>query len=121
MGRLAGDFATTVLMGVIAALYATVGQAGGTPFVAVMALTASPADEIRPISLALNIVAASYATWRLNRGRHINWKQLRSIMSALAAGRVRGRRDRSAGARICHQGCSVAAGSRHVDDRPQGC
>ena len=73
---------TILLFGVIAALYATVGQSGGTAFVAVMALMALPAHEIRPTSLALNILAASYATWRLHRSSAINWKALRDLIPA---------------------------------------
>ena len=44
-------------------LYATVRQAGGTAFLAVMALAAFPGDEMRPTALLLNVVAAGYATW----------------------------------------------------------
>jgi uncharacterized membrane protein YfcA len=71
-----------LLFGVIAALYATVGQSGGTAFVAVMALMAQPPHEIRPMSLALNIVAASYATWRLHRSGAINWTAFRTLIPA---------------------------------------
>jgi uncharacterized membrane protein YfcA len=73
---------TTLLMGVIAALYATVGQSGGTAFVAVMALMALPPHEIRPTSLALNIMAASYATWRLQRSGIVNWAAFRTLAPA---------------------------------------
>jgi hypothetical protein len=51
----------------VSLLYAMVGQAGGTAFVAVMAFTGFPASEMRPTALLLNIAAASYATWRLHR------------------------------------------------------
>jgi hypothetical protein len=50
------------LIGCVSLLYATVGQAGGTAFVAVMALTGFPAAEMRPTALFLNVVAAGYAT-----------------------------------------------------------
>lgn len=82
MDRIAPEWATSLLMGVIAALYATVGQSGGTAFVAVMALMALPPHEIRPTSLALNILAASYATWRLHRAGRVDWKQLRVFLPA---------------------------------------
>jgi uncharacterized membrane protein YfcA len=82
MGDFAEKWATLLLMGVIAALYATVGQSGGTAFVAVMALMALPPHEIRPTSLALNIMAASYATWRLHRAGLVNWKAFRLLVPA---------------------------------------
>ena len=40
-----------VLMGAVSLLYATAGQAGGTAFLAVMALTSFPASEMRPTAL----------------------------------------------------------------------
>jgi uncharacterized membrane protein YfcA len=80
MGHFAEEWVTSLLMGVIAALYATVGQSGGTAFVAVMALMGLPPHEIRPTSLALNIMASSYATWRLHRAGLINWKAFRLLV-----------------------------------------
>jgi hypothetical protein len=47
-----------LLIGLISLLYATVGQAGGTAFLALMAFANFPASEMRPTALALNIVAA---------------------------------------------------------------
>jgi uncharacterized membrane protein YfcA len=60
-------FAVAALIGCVSLLYATAGQAGGTAFLAVMAFANFPASEMRPTALLLNIVAAGYATWRLNR------------------------------------------------------
>ncbi len=54
-------------------LYATAGQSGGTAFLAVMAFLAYPVEQMRPTSLVLNIVAASYATWRLHQGGAVDW------------------------------------------------
>ena len=45
-----------LLFGIISLLYATVGQAGGTAFLALMAFAAFPSTEMRPTALALNIV-----------------------------------------------------------------
>ena len=56
-------FVLAVFFGIISLLYATVGQAGGTAFLALMAFAAFPATEMRPTALALNIVAAAYSTW----------------------------------------------------------
>lgn len=84
---------TALLLAISSLLYATVGQAGGTAFVAVMAFAAFPANEIRPTSLTLNILAASYATWRLHRHGAIDWRLLRdlalpSLPAALVGGLV---------------------------------
>jgi uncharacterized membrane protein YfcA len=64
------------LFGAISLLYATVGQAGGTAFLALMAFAAFPPAEMRPTALALNIVAATYSTWVFNRKRVIDWGKL---------------------------------------------
>jgi uncharacterized membrane protein YfcA len=81
----------SVLFGVISLLYATVGQAGGTAFLALMAFAAFPAAEMRPTALALNIVAAAYSTWVFSREKAVDWKKLRplllsSLPTALAGG-----------------------------------
>jgi hypothetical protein len=70
------------LMGAVSLLYATAGQAGGTAFLAVMAVASFPADEMRPTSLLLNIVAASYSTWRLHRHGTIDWSILKPVAIA---------------------------------------
>ena len=59
--------AVAPLIGCVSLLYATAGQAGGTAFLAVMVFANFPVSEMRPTALLLNIVAAGYATWRLNR------------------------------------------------------
>jgi uncharacterized membrane protein YfcA len=83
----------TLLFGAVSLLYATVGQAGGTAFLAVMAFASFPPNEMRPTALLLNIVAATYSTWLFNRGSLVDWKQLRplliaSLPTALAGGFV---------------------------------
>lgn len=84
---------TAILMAIASLLYATVGQAGGTAFVAVMAFAAFPANEIRPTALTLNILAASYATWRLYHHGSVDWPLFRtltlaSVPAALVGGLV---------------------------------
>lgn len=64
------------LIGCVSLLYATAGQAGGTAFLAIMAFAAFPSAEMRATALALNIVAAGYATWRLHRRGAIDRKML---------------------------------------------
>jgi uncharacterized membrane protein YfcA len=72
----------TVLIGFVSALYATAGQAGGTGFLAVMVLASFPPDEMRTFALALNVVAAGYATLRLHRAGAVNWRLLRNLVAA---------------------------------------
>jgi uncharacterized membrane protein YfcA len=80
-----------ILFGIVSLLYATVGQAGGTAFLALMAFAAFPPSEMRPTALALNIVAAAYSTWVFNREKIVDWRKLRplllsSLPTALAGG-----------------------------------
>jgi uncharacterized membrane protein YfcA len=72
----------TLAFGAISLLYSTVGQAGGTGFLAVMAFTAFPADEMRPTALLLNILAAAYATWHIEHVQHVPWATLRPLLLA---------------------------------------
>jgi uncharacterized membrane protein YfcA len=69
-----------LLFGIISLLYATVGQAGGTAFLALMAFAAFPPAEMRPTALALNIVAAAYSTWVFNREKVVDWRKLRPFL-----------------------------------------
>ncbi len=75
-----------VIIAAIALLYATAGQAGGTAFLAVMALAGIPAEHMRPTALLLNVVAAGYATVWLHRAGAIDWSLLgRFLLPALPA------------------------------------
>ncbi len=69
-----------LLFGVVSLLYATVGQAGGTAFLALMALASYPSNEMRPTALLLNIVAATYSTWLFNRASSVDWAKLRPFL-----------------------------------------
>ncbi len=71
-----------LLFGAVSLLYATVGQAGGTAFLALMAFASFPSNEMRPTALLLNIVAASYSTWLFNRGSLVDWAKLRPLLVA---------------------------------------
>ena len=80
-----------ILFGTVSLLYATVGQAGGTAFLALMAFASFPSNEMRPTALLLNIVAATYSTWMFNRGNLVDWTKLKplliaSLPTALAGG-----------------------------------
>ena len=69
-----------LLFGAISLLYATVGQAGGTAFLALMAFTAFPPSEMRPTALALNIIVAAYSTWVFSRERIVDWGKLKPLL-----------------------------------------
>ena len=71
-----------LLFGAVSLLYATVGQAGGTAFLAVMAFSSFAAHEMRPTALLLNIVAATYSTWLFNRGKLVDWAKPRPLLLA---------------------------------------
>src|SRR3984957_14166646 len=71
-----------LLFGAVSLLYATVGQAGGTAFLALMAFASFPSNEMRPTALLLNIVAATYSTWLFNRGSLVDWVKLRPFLLA---------------------------------------
>lgn len=71
-----------LLFGAVSLFYATVGQSGGTAFLAVMAFASFPPHEMRPTALLLNIVAATYSTWLFNRGNLVHWAKLRPLLFA---------------------------------------
>jgi uncharacterized membrane protein YfcA len=71
-----------LLFGAVSLLYATVGQAGGTAFLALMAFASFPSNVMRPTALLLNIVAASFSTWLFNRGSLVDWAKLRPLLLA---------------------------------------
>lgn len=56
-----------VLMGFGAALYTSVGHAGASAYLALMALFGLPAQVMRPTALSLNILAGSVAAFRYMR------------------------------------------------------
>jgi uncharacterized membrane protein YfcA len=70
-----------LLIVAVSALYGTAGQAGGSGFVAVMVFASFPLDEIRPTALALNVVAATYATIQVHRARVVDWRLLGNLLA----------------------------------------
>ena len=63
-------------MGVVAFLYSSVGHAGASGYIAVMALCSVPAPEIKPIALALNITVSILATWNFYRAGYLDRRLL---------------------------------------------
>lgn len=68
------DVFLSIIFGITAALYASVGQAGGTGYVAVMGLLDYGPDVIKPTALALNILVAGIGCWRFARAGLLTWR-----------------------------------------------
>jgi uncharacterized membrane protein YfcA len=56
----------------VAFLYSSVGHAGASGYIAVMALCAVPVEEIRPVTLSLNIAVAILGGWNFIRAGHFS-------------------------------------------------
>jgi hypothetical protein len=54
----------------VAFLYASVGHAGASGYIAVLALSGFGAAEIRPLALVLNVLVSSLATWNFAAAGH---------------------------------------------------
>jgi len=63
-----------IVLAIIAATYAAVGQAGGTGYIAVMGLIGLSPDVIRPTALALNIVVAAIGAANFARAGLLKWR-----------------------------------------------
>ncbi len=64
--------AACMLLG--AALYTTVGHAGASAYIALMALFGLSATTMRPTALALNIMVATFASFRYLRAGYFRWR-----------------------------------------------
>lgn len=63
-----------VVLAVIAAAYAAVGQAGATGYIAAMGIVGFTPDVIKPAALALNTLVATIGTVRFARAGHLTWR-----------------------------------------------
>lgn len=91
------DLTTLLILGgvfaLVAALYTSVGHAGASGYLAVMALLAVPPEVMRPTALALNIIVASLATYRFLKAGQFNLRLfvpivILAVPSAFVAARV---------------------------------
>jgi uncharacterized membrane protein YfcA len=64
----------SLLIGVVAFLYSSVGHAGASGYIAVMALWGLSPAEIRPTALMLNILVAAIAAFQFWNAGHFSWK-----------------------------------------------
>jgi len=63
----------TVLIFLAAILYASVGQAGASGYLAAMALVGVSADVMKPAALLLNVVVSAIAVTRFRRAGAVSW------------------------------------------------
>ncbi len=61
---------------VVATLYSTVGHAGASGYLAIMALASVAPEVMRPTALALNILVATVTVYRFHRARFVFWSNL---------------------------------------------
>lgn len=61
---------------IVAVFYTTVGHAGASGYLAMMALVGLAPDVMRPTALALNIVVAVFTVYRFRRARFFSWPGL---------------------------------------------
>jgi uncharacterized protein len=58
---------------VVATLYSTVGHAGASGYLAMMALVGLAPETMRPTALTLNILVAAFTVYRFRQARHFHW------------------------------------------------
>lgn len=85
------QLALACCMFLIAALYTTVGHAGASGYLALMALFGVAPGVMRPTALVLNIVVSSFAVWRFWGAGLFRWRVLWPfLISAIPMGFVGG-------------------------------
>lgn len=63
-----------------AALYSSVGHAGASAYIAFMALFSVPPAVMRPTALTLNLLVASFASYRYVQAGYFRWRALWPFM-----------------------------------------
>ncbi len=74
------DFALAACMFAGAALYTSVGHAGASAYIALMALFGLPAPVMRPTALVLNILVASLSSFRFLKAGLFRWRTLWPVL-----------------------------------------
>jgi uncharacterized protein len=64
----------TACVTIIAFLYSSVGHAGASGYVAVMALFGLAPPVVKPTALILNILVATIGSWQFYRSGHFSWR-----------------------------------------------
>jgi hypothetical protein len=81
---LAVTLLVAVLFAAVAALYSSVGHAGASGYLAVMALVGVAPEVMRPTALVLNILVAVIVVARFARAGRIEWRALLPFVIASA-------------------------------------
>ncbi len=81
----------TLAIGLVAMVYATVGHAGATGYIAVMTLFGLSAESIRPVALILNVVVGVITAVQFSRAGYLRTQLILplicgSIPAALVGG-----------------------------------
>ena len=71
-----------LLFAAVAVLYSSVGHAGASGYLAVMALAGVEPDLMRPTALVLNILVASIVVVRFWRAGQVDWRALLPLVAA---------------------------------------
>ena len=69
-------------LALVAFLYATVGHAGASGYVAVLALAGLPAAQIKPLALLLNLVVSAQGSWQFLTAGHLRWRLFWPVLAA---------------------------------------
>jgi uncharacterized membrane protein YfcA len=69
-------------LALVAFLYATVGHAGASGYIAVLTLAGLPAAQIKPLALLLNLVVATQGSWHFIRAGHLRWRLFWPVLLA---------------------------------------
>ena len=72
------------LLFAVATLYTSVGHAGASGYIAMMALVGLAPEEMRPTALALNLLAGGIGLLRFWRGGHVRWRNILPFVVASA-------------------------------------
>jgi len=76
------DWPLAAAVSLVAAIYASVGHAGATGYIAVMTLWGLAPEVIRPTALVLNVIVASIATVQFARAGHLDRRLLTPLVAA---------------------------------------
>src|SRR5690606_4441111 len=68
----------------VAVLYASVGHAGASGYIAAMALLGFAPEQVRPTALALNLLVGGIGLFRWWRGGHVRWRNVLPFVLASA-------------------------------------
>lgn len=75
-GGIESELILAICMGIGAALYSSVGHAGASAYLALMALFGVPPATMRPTALVLNIIVATFGSVRFIRAGLFRWRTL---------------------------------------------